>query len=120
MSMTRYLVLCLVLVWSTGGQVLAHSMLQASSPMDGAEVEAPKVLTLEFSEPVRLLRVTLTGPDGDAIGFGFEPAREPTAILEYDLPALEAGEYTVEWMLIGKDGHTVSDRFSFSVSASGA
>lgn len=117
--MRRYALLLPVLGWFMGAQVMAHSLLQASSPMDGETVEAPRVLTLEFNEPVRLLRVSLTDDAGEPVPFGFVPRREPAARLEYELPSLESGEYTVEWMLIGGDGHTVSERFTFSVSDSG-
>lgn len=118
--MKRYALLLPVLGWFMGTQVLAHSLLQTSSPMDGETVESPQVLALEFNEPVRLLRVRLTGPDGDPVPFGFEPAREPAATVEYDLPSLAPGEYTVEWTLIGQDGHTVNEQFSFSVRDPGA
>lgn len=118
--MRGYALWLAVLGWFMGTQVMAHSLLQASSPMDGEALEAPQVLVLEFNEPVRLLRVRLTGPDGEMVPFGFEPAREPAATVEYDLPSLQPGEYTVEWTLIGQDGHTVSEQFSFSVRDSGA
>lgn len=117
--MRRYALLPL-LGWFMGTPVLAHSLLQASSPMDGEALESPQVLTLEFNEPVRLLRVRLVGSDGDPVPFGFEPGQQPAATAEYDLPSLEPGEYRVEWTLIGQDGHTVSEQFSFSVRASGA
>lgn len=118
--MRRYALLLPVLGWFMGTQVLAHSLLQASSPTDGETLEAPQALMLEFNEPVRLLRVRLTGSDGEAVPFGFEPARAPAATVEYDLPSLPPGEYTVEWTLIGQDGHTVSEQFLFSVRDSGA
>lgn len=118
--MRRYALLLPVLGWFMGTQVLAHSLLQASSPMDGEVLESPQVLALEFNEPVRLLRVRLTGPGGDPVPFGFEPDQEAAASVEYDLPSLAPGEYRVEWTLIGEDGHTVSEQFSFSVRDSGA
>lgn len=120
MSMRRYVLLLPALGWFMGSQVLAHSLLQASSPMDGGVLEPPRSLELQFNEPVRLLRVRLTDTGGDAVPFGFEAAREPAATVEYDLPTLQPGEYTVQWTLIGQDGHTVSEQFSFSVRDTGA
>lgn len=119
MQILRVAFLALVLGGAMVSQTLAHSLLKSSSPMDGAALPAPEALTLTFNEPVRLLRVSLIGPDGEAVLFGFEPNREPAASLRYGLPSLAAGQYRVEWTLIGVDGHTVSEQLTFSVIDSG-
>ncbi|MGM0633494.1 MAG: copper resistance CopC family protein [Pseudomonadota bacterium] len=117
--MKRITVICVTLLFclSTTAPVSAHSLLQQSRPADGDAVVAPEQLYLQFNEPVRLLRVTLTGPDQAGIPFGFQPNRESSASLAFDLPPLGGGEYRVEWTLIGQDGHTVSEEFVFTVES---
>ena len=95
----------------------AHSLLQRSVPADDSIVMAPETLSLHFNEPVRLLRVTLSGAGQNDIPFGFQPNREPSPTLEFSLPELDSGAYRVEWTLIGQDGHTVSEQFGFSVES---
>lgn len=105
------------LAWALSWTVtaLAHSMLVSSSPSAGAEISAPEELELTFNEPVRLLRVTISDADGQPVEFGFSPNPEAAETLSYSLPPLAVGDYTVEWTLIGADGHRVSESFGFRV-----
>lgn len=97
----------------------AHSLLQESQPARGAVVDEPRQLQLQFNEPVRVLRLELSGPDG-AVDLGFRPAAQAEKVLTRDLPELAPGEYRVEWTLIGGDGHTVSEDLRFTVQSSGS
>ncbi|MGD0503237.1 MAG: copper resistance CopC family protein [Steroidobacteraceae bacterium] len=95
--------------------VMAHAKLLSTSPTAGAELAAaPKVLTLDFNESVKLavLKVTSAGKeisvpyDGDA----------SAAHVTVPLPALAAGTYQVKWSaLTVDDGHVVKGAFSFVV-----
>ena len=102
---------------STGA--LAHSSLTASLPGDAAVVASPEKLELTFNEDVRALRVTLTHGANHQIDFGFSPNTTPQATLSYELPALMNGAHTVNWTVIGTDGHTVNGSFGFNVSPDG-
>ncbi len=103
------------------GPVLAHSVLSASLPGDKAVVSAPDKLELTFNEAVRVLRLTLVHGASHQIEFGFAPSTEATKTLSYNLPAMMMmGEHTVNWTVIGSDGHTVNGNFKFTVSADGA
>jgi methionine-rich copper-binding protein CopC len=102
------------------GSALAHSVLSASMPGDKATVTAPEKLELTFNEPVRVLRLTVVHGAAHQIEFGFTPSTEPTQTLSYELPVMMMGAHTVNWTVIGADGHTVTGSFGFTVSAEGA
>jgi|SRR5690554_1353377 len=102
---------------STGA--LAHSALTASLPGDGVVVAAPEKLELTFNEDVRALRVTLVHGERHQIDFGFTPNTSAQSTLSYELPALMNGAHTVDWTVIGTDGHTVNGSFGFTVSPDG-
>ena len=99
---------------------LAHSVLSSSMPGDKATVTAPEKLELTFNEPVRVLRLTVVHGAAHQIEFGFTPSTEPTQTLSYELPVMMMGAHTVNWTVIGSDGHTVNGTFGFTVSAEGA
>lgn len=99
--------------------VMAHSSLTASLPGDGAVVASPETLELTFNEEVRALRVTLTHGEHHEIDFGFTPNTASQSSLSYDLPALMNGAHTVNWTVIGSDGHSVNGSFGFTVSPDG-
>jgi methionine-rich copper-binding protein CopC len=102
------------------GSAFAHSSLAASSPGHQAVVMSPDELMLRFNEQVRLLRVTLVHQPSHNIDFGFEASTAAQQEFSYELPMLMLGEHTVTWTVIGADGHTVSNSFSFTVSNDGA
>ncbi|MDH7942273.1 copper resistance protein CopC [Pseudohongiella sp. SYSU M77423] len=104
------------------GQAFAHGTLIASMPGNGSEVSSPEALTLTFNEPVRLLRLTLVHGAAHEMDIGFEAVTTASAEFSFELPALMSGAHTVNWTIIGPDGHTVSDSFGFTVNpnASGA
>lgn len=102
------------------GSAIAHSSLTASSPRHEAVVMSPEALMLRFNEQVRLLRVTLVHQPSHNIDFGFAASTAAQQEFSYELPMLMLGEHTVTWTVIGADGHTVSNSFSFTVSNDGA
>ena len=98
------------------GQALAHSTLTASMPGADSEVSSPEALTLTFNEPVRLLRLTLVHGAAHEMDIGFEAVTTASTEFSFDLPELMIGEHTVNWTIIGSDGHTVSNSFGFTVN----
>lgn len=95
----------------------AHGVLTESVPEDGATVSAPETLELNFNEPVRLLRLALSDGEGEAVDFGFSPVADAREAFDYELPSLPSGEYRVNWVVIGSDGHRVEETFGFAVRA---
>jgi hypothetical protein len=96
----------------------AHDELVASTPAEGATVEAPDAVALELSSPAQPLgtRVVVTAPDGAASSEGEAELRGATVVqpLVADLPP---GVHTVSWQVTSSDGHPLTGSFSFTVAA---
>lgn len=91
------------------------SMLAASSPSDGAVLDAaPRTLALAFMHPVVLQTVAITGPDGAPVRATFRRPASAAAAYTIALPALSAGTYTALWSATGM-GHDMQGQLSFTV-----
>ena len=74
----------------------ANSILARSVPADGSNVIGPiNNLILTFSKPVRLLEVTVDGPDG--LSPMMITAAGETISYSVPLPGLGAGSYRASW-----------------------
>ncbi|MCA0900098.1 MULTISPECIES: copper resistance CopC family protein [Microbulbifer] len=95
-------------------QAAAHAKLVESVPADGSMLQqSPAALSLTFNKPVRLVKLILSAEQHGNIDFSFQPARVPSAALEFALPKLAVGNYKVEWVAMGADGHKMSGSFQF-------
>ena len=94
-----------------------HARLLSSSPAANAELaEAPKVLTLQFSEAAQLAVLKLSAA-GVAIPLDIDRGAKAAVRVAIALPALQPGVYQVEWTaLAADDGHVTRGTFSFSVA----
>lgn len=100
------------------GLVLAHAHLSASVPGKDAVVnEAPGVFELSFTEEVQLLKFAITGSNGKAVETEFTPSADAQQSFAVPLPMLGQDSYTVNWTILGDDGHRVEDSLSFTVDA---
>ena len=99
----------------------AHQRLLRSTPEKGAQLSvAPKELRLVFNEPVELAvsRLTLIRPDGPVYLARLRVDPDSSAILIAEIAgALVAGSYTVNWQVVGSDGHPVRGEYSFTIMA---
>lgn len=105
---------------------MAHPKLLSSTPAANASVAKPTKLTLTFSEkmlaPLSGIDLTMTGMPGMANHApmpikGFKTAVEGDGkTMTVTLPrALPAGNYDVDWHLVGADQHKVAGKYSFTV-----
>jgi copper transport protein len=117
------LVLCAVTVAVVGlpaGTSSAHNTLVSSDPADGASlVVAPTQVTWMFdrSVPLETLTVTLidaTGARSELPGSTHGSAGDAEVVTP--LPALQPGQVSLRWRLVGPDGHPVTGRIDFAVS----
>lgn len=100
----------------TCGQVLAHTHLEKATPADGAVLKAaPSALELSFGESVQLLKVDVANAAGAMQDLGFKAGAATAKTFSVPLPALVPSTYTVNWTVLGADGHRVEGHFAFTV-----
>ncbi|MEX0617641.1 MAG: copper resistance CopC family protein [Pseudohongiellaceae bacterium] len=99
----------------------AHTGLTDAAPAADATVsEAPKEIVLNFNGQVNLVKFELLDGTGRVLKSGFEPPLPTQETFVIAAPLLQAGEYTVNWAVVGADGHTVADRYSFTIDPAAA
>lgn len=95
----------------------AHSVLLATSPSAGAQVEAePTEVVLTFNEAISGLGavVRVSAPSG-LVSQG-RPRVIDHTVHQTLTPAAGGGRYRVDWHVTSADGHPVSDTFTFEVA----
>jgi methionine-rich copper-binding protein CopC len=103
------------------GAALGHAKLRSSNPPDDAQLRiAPKSLTLNFNENVRLAVLALTSGGKDiplTVDRSAAAAREVTVLL----PPLSDGKYQVRWSALSPDdGHITKGALSFTIVGTAA
>ena len=94
---------------------LAHTALTESTPGAGATVTAsPEHIDLVFNGPVKLIKLELMGV-GHEMPTKFEASTEAMASFRIETPGMHPGNFTVNWAVIGDDGHTMANTYSFVV-----
>ena len=118
---------CTVVVTSLGvfaGPAAAHNSLVSTDPADGASLAvAPTEITWVFDTavPLETMTVTLidaTGTRTELAGSVHGAAGDTEVVTP--LPALQPGEVSVRWRLVGPDGHPVTGRVQFVITAAAA
>ena len=109
------LLACTVFTFLVSASAFAHTALKEASPGNGAIVRAaPEHLNLTFNGPVKLVKLELMGV-GHEMPTNFEANSEAKAAFVIETPGMHPGAFTVNWAVIGEDGHTVTDSYSFTV-----
>lgn len=109
--------LLLVLVFPTA--TWAHSKLETSSPAADAELtESVKEFSLTFNENIdeNLSTLKVKNDQGEEVKLSGTQVSGKTLSGTVDEP-LPSGAYTVEWKIVGGDGHPVDGTYSFQVDA---
>lgn len=98
------------------GPCMAHAKLQSSSPANAAQLtEPPKTLTLNFNEAAQLAVLKLLN-GGKEIPIAMDKKAKASQSFSFPLPALAAGNYTVQWTAVAADdGHVTKGSFAFSI-----
>jgi copper transport protein len=108
----------------TAAPANAHAVLVASSPVDGAHLDAPPAaVTLTFDEAVRLVPgaaqvISTTGTRADD-GTAHLSADGSTIVIPL-LPELQRGSYAATFRVVSADTHIVSGSISFGVGQDAA
>jgi copper resistance protein C len=98
------------------GPCMAHAKLQSSSPANAAQLtEPPKTLTLTFNEAAQVAVLKLLN-GGKEIPIAIDRNAKASQSFSFPLPALAAGDYTVQWTAVAADdGHVTRGSFAFSI-----
>ncbi|WP_422661470.1 copper resistance protein CopC [Paenibacillus sp. EC2-1] len=111
--------LAMLLVFAFPAGTWAHSKLQSSIPAaNSTETEAVQQLSLSFNEKIdsTLSTLTITNDKGEKID-ATEVKIENSEMKATLGSPLESGSYTVEWKIVGLDGHPVKGNYAFQVDA---
>ena len=107
--------LCALLISATA---FAHTALKEAAPADGSIIkQGPAHINLTFNGPVKLLKLELMGV-GHEMPTNFESNSEAKVAFMIETPGMHPGAFTVNWAVMGEDGHTVADSYSFTVDPS--
>ncbi|WP_426448805.1 CopC domain-containing protein YobA [Siccibacter colletis] len=123
MSFSRRMLSSLLTLTATlafSSAALAHAHLTQQTPAANAAVsEAPKALTLNFSEGVEqnFSKVVLLGPDDQPVATGkatLNASDDKQLLVPVNAP-LKTGRYQVQWQVVSVDGHKTKGTYAFSI-----
>lgn len=120
LALATFALVASALALPTGG-AFAHNTLLSSDPADGAMLPAaPTQITWDFDNtvPLETMTVTLidaTGVRSEVNGSTHGAAGDTQVITP--LPALEPGDVSLRWRLVGPDGHPITGRVDFTIAA---
>lgn len=109
--------LLFVLVFPTA--TWAHSKLESSTPAADAKItESVKEVNLSFNENIdeNLSTLKVKNAQGEAVEVSEVKVNQNTMAGTLAAP-LPSGSYTVEWKIVGGDGHPVDGTYAFEVDA---
>jgi methionine-rich copper-binding protein CopC len=110
--------LSLALFLLGAGPAAAHAELLKAIPEPGAVLtRSPDRISLTFNEPLNPLSTFVVFNRGFETMPGIVPAVDKgnEEQLSSTVPPVAAGTYTVQWNVIGIDGHPSSGSYSFTV-----
>lgn len=103
----------LLLAFTTAAN--GHSESDATTPADGASLDAPPdEIRIRFEQPIRITVLRITNEDGDEYDVTYDRG-EATETLVGTPESLPSGTYTVEWRGLSGDGHPASGEIGFRV-----
>nr|WP_253300369.1 copper resistance protein CopC [Paenibacillus lautus] len=109
--------LLLILVFPTA--TWAHSKLETSTPAADAKLtESVQEVSLSFNENIdeNLSTLKIKNAQGESVEVAEVKINQNTMLGTLAAP-LPSGSYTVEWKIVGGDGHPVDGTYAFEVDA---
>ncbi len=115
--MKRIISATLILLFAFTSTVSAHTGLTSSSPANGEEVTVDvNEIVLEFNSKIESTStVKVFNESKEEISVSDKQVNDNKMIGGFMSP-LENGTYTVEWKIIGADGHPIQGTYSFMVN----
>lgn len=116
--MKKMMLLCCVLFMLMPVQVFAHSKLTESTPAaDETIAESPTQISMKYNTTISSVSTfTLVNEAGEVQQVDNISVNHDELTGEVSSP-LANGVYTVEWNIIGADGHPIEGNYSFTVQA---
>lgn len=112
------LVVCALFTLMISATAFAHTALTEATPANGAIIkQGPAHINLTFNGPVKLMKLELMGV-GHEMPTNFKSNSVAAAAFMIETPGMHPGAFTVNWAVMGEDGHTVADSYSFTVDPS--
>ena len=97
----------------TSNNLLAHTKILTSIPADNASYDTPlAAVELNFNKPSRLIKLSLKSQN-KKIPLSFKPSAKANTYFSIPLPKLKQGQYSLEWITLGSDGHKMKSKISF-------
>lgn len=117
--MKKSIILTILFLFVFSPTVLGHSGLSSSSPANGEVVKGELAsISLMFNTTVEKTSIIkIINEDGVEVPIEEIIIKQNEMIGNFVKP-LEEGEFTVNWKIIGADGHPIENTFSFSVELS--
>ncbi|WP_342543548.1 copper resistance CopC family protein [Paenisporosarcina sp. FSL H8-0542] len=114
--MKKLIILTLLFLFIFSPSALGHSGLSSSTPANGEVVkEELSSITLLFNTTVENTSILkVINEDGGEVHIEELLIKQNEMIGRFSEP-LEEGEFTVNWKIIGADGHPIENTFSFRV-----
>jgi methionine-rich copper-binding protein CopC len=104
-----------VLAATLAAPAYAHTHLKSAVPADGSTLEsAPTQFVLTFTEPARITALSIQKEGAVEQKISALPTTA-TAEAKVVAPKLENGRYTLNYRVVGADGHVMSGKVSFTV-----
>ena len=98
----------------TSSNLLAHAKMITSIPADNTSYDIPlAAIELNFKNSSRLIKLSLK-KQGKKIPLNFKPSAKANTQFSIPLPTLEKGQYSLEWITLGSDGHKMKSKISFN------
>lgn len=99
----------------TAQAVWAHSSM-TTEPKNGAVLSSsPEFIEIKFNKMVKMLKFSIVDADENKIEFSSETGKKYAELYQAKLSNLAKGEYFINWRAMGKDGHPMKNKFSFTV-----
>jgi copper transport protein len=110
---------------ATATPAFAHAEFETSEPAANATLpagEPPAAVTLDFSEGVQLpddaIRLIDASEGTEVEGVGDATHGDSDSVVTATLPALDDGDYVVDWHVVSQDSHPIEASFTFTVGES--
>ncbi|WP_162409039.1 copper resistance CopC family protein [Acuticoccus sediminis] len=111
------LVLAATMLLAAPPGAFAHSAAKPAVPKDGETLSAPpKVVRLEFTGPMRITVLKLTGPGGEVPLERTDGMKPVTTLEATPGSAMAEGAYQIEWRGMGADGHVMTGTVGFTIA----